>query len=77
MDLDRHRRSGCLVALMALIGAFVARDQPRTSTISLRQSPDSVWKVVRDFGGAPAWFSAMEKSERLPTGTALRSGTRR
>jgi len=55
-----------LVALMALIGAFVSRDHRATSTISLRQPPDSVWKVVRDIGGAPAWFSAMEKSERLP-----------
>jgi len=55
-----------LVALMALIGAFVSRDHRATSTISLRQPLDSVWKVVRDIGGAPAWFSAMEKSERLP-----------
>jgi uncharacterized protein YndB with AHSA1/START domain len=55
-----------LVVLMALIGAFVSRDHRATSTISLRQAPDSVWKVVRDIGGAPAWFSAMEKSERLP-----------
>ena len=55
-----------LVALMALIGAFVSRDHRATSTISLRQAPDSVWTVVRDIGGAPAWFSAMEKSERLP-----------
>jgi uncharacterized protein YndB with AHSA1/START domain len=55
-----------LVVLMALIGAFVSRDHRATSTISLRQAPDGVWKVVRDIGGAPAWFSAMEKSERLP-----------
>jgi hypothetical protein len=55
-----------LVVLMALIGAFVSRDHRATSTISLQQAPDSVWKVVRDIGGAPAWFSAMEKSERLP-----------
>jgi uncharacterized protein YndB with AHSA1/START domain len=55
-----------LVALMALIGAFVSRDHRATSTIALRQPVDSVWKVVRDIGGAPAWFSAMEKSERLP-----------
>jgi len=55
-----------LIALMALIGAFVSRDHRATSTISLRQSPDNVWEVVRDIGGAPAWFTAMEKSERLP-----------
>ncbi len=55
-----------LIALMALIGAFVARDHRATSTISLRQSPDSVWKVVRDLGGITAWFPAMQQSERLP-----------
>ena len=55
-----------LIVIMALIGAFVSRDHRATSTISLRQSPDSVWKVVRDIGNGPAWFSAMEKSERLP-----------
>jgi hypothetical protein len=31
-----------LIALMALIGAFVSRDHRATSTISLRQPPDSV-----------------------------------
>ena len=55
-----------LVGLMALIGAFVSRDHRATSTISLRHSPDSVWKVVRDLGGVTAWFPAMQQSERLP-----------
>ncbi len=39
-----------LIALMALIGAFVARDHRATSTIALRQPPDRVWTVVRDLG---------------------------
>src|SRR2546427_12476999 len=55
-----------LFALMALIGAFVAREHHATSTITLRQPPESVWKVVRDIGGAPAWFSAPQKIERPP-----------
>ena len=55
-----------LVALMALIGAFVSRDHRATSTITLRQSPDSVWKVVRDLGNITTWWPAMEKTERLP-----------
>ena len=55
-----------LVGLMALIGAFVSRDHRATSTISLRHSPDSVWKVVRGLGGITAWFPAMQQSERLP-----------
>ena len=57
-----------LFALMALIGAFVAREHRATSTITLRQPRESVWKVVRDIGAAPAWFPALQKSERLPDG---------
>jgi uncharacterized protein YndB with AHSA1/START domain len=55
-----------LVALMALIGAFVPRQHRATSTITLRQPVDSVWKVVRDIGNVPSWFPAMQHSERLP-----------
>ncbi len=55
-----------LIALMALIGAFVSRDHRATSTVMLRQPPDSVWKVVRDLGNITAWWPAMEKAERLP-----------
>jgi len=55
-----------LIGLMALVGAFVSRDHRATSTISLRQSPDSVWKVVRDLGNITSWWPAMQKAERLP-----------
>ncbi len=55
-----------LIALMALIGAFVSRDHRATSAISLRQPPDSVWRVVRDISGVALWFPAMEESQRLP-----------
>lgn len=55
-----------LIALMALIGAFVSRDHRATSTIVLRQPPDSIWKVVRDLGSITTWFPAMQKAERLP-----------
>jgi len=55
-----------LIALMALIGAFVSRDHRATSTVTLRQPRDSVWKVVRDLGNITTWWPAMEKAERLP-----------
>jgi uncharacterized protein YndB with AHSA1/START domain len=55
-----------LIALMALIGAFVSRDHRATSTVMLQQPPDRVWKVVRDLGNITAWWPAMEKTERLP-----------
>jgi len=55
-----------LVALTALIGAFVSRDHRATSTISLRQPPDSVWKVIRNLGDITSWWPAMQTVERLP-----------
>lgn len=55
-----------LIALIALVGYLVPREHRATSTISLRQSPDSVWKIVRDIGGIPAWWSMMKESVRSP-----------
>ena len=54
------------VALMALVGLFVSRDHRATSTITLRQPADSIWTVVRDLGGATAWWHEMQESVRLP-----------
>ena len=55
-----------LIALMALVGALLPRDHRATSTITLRQPPDSVWKVVRDLGGVTAWWQEAQESVRLP-----------
>ena len=55
-----------LVALMALIGAFVPREHRATSTIELHQPADSVWKVVRDLGGVTAWWPEIKESVRQP-----------
>jgi uncharacterized protein YndB with AHSA1/START domain len=55
-----------LIALMALVGAFLPRDHRATSTITLHQPPDSVWQTVRDMGGIPAWWPEMKESVRLP-----------
>jgi len=55
-----------LVALIALIGAFVPREHRATSTVMLRQPADSVWKVVRDLGGITAWWPEIKESVRQP-----------
>ena len=55
-----------LVALMALIGAVVPREHRATSTVTLHQPPDSVWRVVRDLGGVPAWWPEIKESVRRP-----------
>jgi uncharacterized protein YndB with AHSA1/START domain len=57
-----------LVALVAIIGMLVPREHVAGVTITVRQPPDSVWKVVRDLGGVPQWWSEMKKSERGPDG---------
>src|SRR5207247_2000963 len=43
-----------------------SRQHHATSTITLRQPPDSVWKVVRDIAGGPSWWPAIKRVERLP-----------
>ena len=60
-----------LVALMTLIGAFVPREHRATSTVVLRQPPDSVWRVVRDLGGVPAWWPEIKESVRQPDQNGL------
>jgi uncharacterized protein YndB with AHSA1/START domain len=55
-----------LIALMALVGAFTPRDHRATSTITLRQPPDSVWRAIREFGNIPTWWSDWRESVRLP-----------
>jgi uncharacterized protein YndB with AHSA1/START domain len=55
-----------LVAVMALIGAFVPREHRATSTVILAQPPDSVWKVVRDLGAVPSWWPEVKESVRQP-----------
>lgn len=55
-----------IVALMALIGAFVPREHRATSTVILAQPPDSVWKVVRDLGAVPSWWPEIKESVRQP-----------
>lgn len=55
-----------LIALMALVGALLPRDHRATSTITLRQPPDSVWTTVRHLGGITAWWHEAQESVRLP-----------
>ena len=55
-----------LIAVIALLGYLVPRDHRATSTVSVRQPLDSVWKVVRDIGGITSWWPAMKESTRMP-----------
>lgn len=53
-----------LVALMALIGALLPRDHVAGASITLRQSPESAWKVIRDLGGMTQWWAETKSSVR-------------
>lgn len=55
-----------LVALMAIIGSLVPREHEAGAWVTLRQPADTVWKVVRDLGGLPQWWTEMTRSERDP-----------
>jgi uncharacterized protein YndB with AHSA1/START domain len=54
-----------LAALVTIVGAFMPRDHVATSEVTLRQPPDSVWLVLRDFGAMPSWWSEMKSSSRV------------
>ncbi|HJQ65550.1 MAG TPA: SRPBCC family protein [Gemmatimonadales bacterium] len=53
-----------LVALMAVIGLLVPRDHVAGASITLRQSADTIWKVIRDLGGVPQWWPETKSSVR-------------
>ena len=55
-----------LVGLATLVGLLLPRGHRVASGISLRQSPDSVWSVVRDFEHAASWWPELKSVRRLP-----------
>lgn len=54
-----------MVGLMALIGAFLPRDHVAASSVELRQSPDSVWRTMRDLASLATWWPDMQESRRV------------
>jgi len=57
-----------LVVAATVIGVLLPRDHVASSTITLRQPPDSVWRVVRDFAGQPFWWKDVIGMVRLADG---------
>lgn len=55
-----------LVALLALVGTFLPRDHVARAEITLAASPDRVWALVSDFGGATKWRSDLKSVELEP-----------
>jgi uncharacterized protein YndB with AHSA1/START domain len=54
-----------LVAIAFVAGSVLPREHIATSTVTLRAPVDSVWAVVRDFRGMPAWWDELRSSERV------------
>jgi len=52
-----------LVGVVALIGSRLSKSHTATRSIFLRQSPQNVYDVVRDFSSAPTWRSDVKRVE--------------
>ena len=55
-----------LLVAPALIGSLLPREHAATSAVTLRASPDTVWRVVRDIGRVASWWSDVRTVERVP-----------
>jgi hypothetical protein len=55
-----------LVSLAAVVGCFVAPGHVATRTLTLKQSPEAVWGVVRSGESWPQWWDILKTAERLP-----------
>ena len=52
-----------LAGIVALIGSRLPKTHVASRSILLRQSPQEVYAVVRDFGSAPQWRSDVKQIE--------------
>lgn len=58
--------------VIALLGSRLPEKHIASRSILLRQSPQEVYAVVRDFGSAPAWRSDIERIEVTSAGAPVR-----
>jgi len=57
-----------LVALIALVGMFLPKGHVARRSIVLHQAPESVWTVITDFKGQPAWRKDVTRAELVSSG---------
>ena len=53
-----------LVVLPVVIGYSLPKEHVATSSVTLRQPPDSVWAVIEDFGSYGEWWGFVDRMER-------------
>ena len=51
---------------VAGVGALLPADHRASASVTLPSAPDSVWAVVRNLGGYPAWWPWMRSITRVP-----------
>jgi len=52
-------------AVLALIGLALPRGHTASRSVVLKAGPDSVWRLMTDFGQVPSWWPYLSKAERL------------
>jgi uncharacterized protein YndB with AHSA1/START domain len=48
------------------VGSLLPREHVATRTLTVRQSPLTIWRVITDFASQPQWHPEMKSAERLP-----------
>ena len=54
-----------LLAIMGSVGFMLPREHVAASSVTLDAPPDSVWRVVRDLGTVPSWWTDLKAAERV------------
>ena len=60
---------GVLIAAVLVataVGSLLPREHVATRTLTVRQSPLTIWRVITDFASQPQWHPEMKSAERLP-----------
>jgi hypothetical protein len=55
------------ILAVPVVGLFLPRGHVVARTITLHQSPDTVWQVITDFDAAPSWRPNVTRIEQIPT----------
>lgn len=50
---------------IAVLGSFMARTHLVARSLQSKQAPESLWAIITDIPGTPAWHSEVKQVERL------------
>jgi uncharacterized protein YndB with AHSA1/START domain len=53
-----------LILLIALAGLFFAKGHVVNRSLSLQQTPETIWQAVSDFANVPSWWGMVTKAEQ-------------